>query len=134
MFSDFAKQFVELEEENARLKLELEEARKLAADAHLRVDVAEKDKAKIKKSLDKEVAAREEAKTKIDEKEVQLRHAVESLLNEFFRTFVAAFDFSALFVISFSSLCFPVATDIPVNRAARLRIELLEDSIVFAVD
>ena len=83
MVSDFAKQFVEMEEENVRLKAELATAKKLAADARLKADVLEKDKAKLKKSLDKEVEARESAKAAIAEKEVRLRQAVESLLGKF---------------------------------------------------
>src|SRR4051812_40914744 len=83
MISDFMKQFVELEEENVRLKLEFEEAKKLAADARLKADIAENDNAKMKKILDKEIASREEAKAKIEEKEVQLRNTVESLLSKF---------------------------------------------------
>src|SRR3954447_23414695 len=85
MISDFAKKFMELEEENAKLKLELEEAKKLAVDARLKADIAEKEKAKMKKSLDKEVAAREEAKAKTADQEVQLRNAIGSLLSKFHR-------------------------------------------------
>ena len=58
MVSNFAKQFVEMEEENVRLKEELATAKKLVVDAHLKADALEKDKAKLKKSLDKEVEAR----------------------------------------------------------------------------
>src|SRR4051812_44441158 len=83
MISDFVKQFVEMEEENVRLKLELAEAKKLPTDARLKADMAEKDRVKLKKSLDKEIASREAAKATIDEKEVRLRLSVESLLSEF---------------------------------------------------
>src|SRR4051812_9275227 len=98
MISDITKQFVELEEENVRLKRELEEAKKLAADARLKADVAEKDRAKMKKNLDKEIASRDEAKAKIEEKEVQLRNAVESLLSKFLRN---------IFMNRYCSFCFP---------------------------
>ena len=83
MVSDFAKQFVEMEEENVQLKAELATMKKLVADARLKADVMEKDKAKLKKSLDKEIEARESAKAAIAGKEVQLHQAVESLLSKF---------------------------------------------------
>ena len=90
MVSEFAKQFVEMEDENARLKMELaaakasaEEANKLAAKARLDVDVMKKEMGKLRKNLDKELKAKEDAKASTEEKEEQLRKAVESLLSKF---------------------------------------------------
>ena len=48
MVSDFAKQFVEMEEENVRLKDELAAAKTLVVDEHLKNDVLEKEVAKLK--------------------------------------------------------------------------------------
>src|SRR4051794_2422145 len=111
MISDFAKQFVEMEEENVRLKLEVAEAKKLATDAWLKADVVEKDRAKLKKSLDKEVVSREATEAKIDEKGVQLRRAIESLLSKFFGIFsyiyVVASAFLDIVVILLLSLFLP---------------------------
>ena len=83
MVSDFAKQFVGMEEENARLRAELATAKKLVVDAHLKADALEKDNVKLKKNLDEEVEAKESDKVAIAEKEVRLRQAVESLLGKF---------------------------------------------------
>ena len=91
MVSEFATQFVKMEEENARLKTELaalkasaEEVKKLAADARLKADLLEKEKGKLKKSLEKELKAKESAKTATEEREEQLRQVVESLISKFF--------------------------------------------------
>src|SRR3954463_3507552 len=83
MVSDFGEQFVKLEEENAGLKRELAEAKRLAADAQSRVEAADKEKAKLQKVLDKEIAAKEAAMTKIADQEARLHNAVESLLSKF---------------------------------------------------
>ena len=69
MVFDFAKQFVGMEEENARLRAELVAAKMLVVDAHLKVDALKKDNAKLKKSVDKEVEAKESDKVAIAEKE-----------------------------------------------------------------
>lgn len=96
MVSEFAKQCLEMEEENARLKTELaaakasaEQANKLAAKARLDVDVMKKEMGKLKKKLDKELKAKEDAKASTEEKEEQLRKAVESLLSEFLGSFLS---------------------------------------------
>ena len=98
MVSEFAKQFVEMEDENARLKTELaaakasaEEANKLAAKARLDVDVMKKEMGKLRKNLDKELKAKEDAKASTEEKEEQLRKAVESLLSKFSGSFLCIF-------------------------------------------
>ena len=90
MVSDFASQFVQMEDENARLKIELaaakasaEEANKLAASARLKVDVLEKDIGKLRKSLDKEIMAKENAKVSTEEREERLRKSIEFLLGKF---------------------------------------------------
>ena len=72
MVSDFAKQFVEMEEENVRLKNELAAAKTLVVDEHLKNDKLEKEVAKLKKSLDKEVKARESAKAVLAGSETRL--------------------------------------------------------------
>ena len=89
MVSEFAKQFVEMEEESARLKTELaaakasaEEANKLAASARMKVDVLEKDIGKLRKNLEKELKAKEAAKTSTEDREERLRKAIESLLGK----------------------------------------------------
>ena len=84
MVSDFAKQFVEMEEENVRLKNELAAAKTLVVDEHLKNDKLEKEVAKLKKSLDKEVKARESAKAALAGSETRLHEAAESLLGESF--------------------------------------------------
>src|SRR4051794_23299375 len=58
---------------------------------------------------------------------------LESLF-EFSYIHVVASGFLDTDMILLSSLFLPAAADIPVDRAARLRVELLEDSIAFAVD
>ena len=83
MVSDFVKQFVEMEEENIQLKMELATTKKLLVDAHLKADALEKDNVKLKKSLDEEIEAKESDKAAIAEKEGRLRLAVEALLGKF---------------------------------------------------
>ena len=82
MVSDFAKQFVEMEEENIRLKNELAAAKTLVVDEHLKNDALEKEVTKLKKSLDKEVKARESAKATLAGNATWLHEAAESLLGE----------------------------------------------------
>ena len=136
MVYDFAKQFVGMEEENARLRAELAAAKKLVVDAHLKVDALEKDNAKLKKSLDKEVEARESDNAAIAEKEVRLRQAIESLLGKFSWINACIHDVAFIFLGNCLNCftCLTVAADIPVDRTGHLRVESLQDSIAFAID
>src|SRR4051812_24049425 len=79
-----------MEEENARLKTELaatktlaEEANKLAAKARLDAVVMKMEIGMLRKTLDKELKAQEDAKASTEENEEQIRTAVESLLSKF---------------------------------------------------
>ena len=122
MVSEFATQFVKMEEENARLKTELaaakasaEEAKKLAADARLKADLLEKEKGKLKKSLEKELKAKELAKTATEEREEQLRQAVESLLSKFFWIVLCIFAVASdlLKVVLIASFVFQLLPILP---------------------
>ena len=96
MVSDFADQFVKMEAENAQLRKELmaakastewiEAANKLAEEAWQKNEDLEKELAKVKAELEKEVELREKTKARAEMREDQLRQSIESLLGTLGRT------------------------------------------------
>ena len=82
MVSEFADQLVKIEAENARLKAELKASGKLVVDETLKNDKLEKEVAKLKKDLDKEVKARKSAESALGQ-ETKLQESIEALLGEF---------------------------------------------------
>ena len=82
MVSEFADQLVKIEAENTRLKAELKASGKLVVDETLKNDKLEKEVAKLKKDLDKEVKARKSAESVLGQ-ETKLHESIEALLGEF---------------------------------------------------
>ena len=82
MVSEFADQLVKIEAENARLKAELKASGKLVVDETLKNGKLEKEVAKLKKDLDKEVKARKSAESALGQ-ETKLHESIEALLGEF---------------------------------------------------
>ena len=82
MVSEFADQLVKIEAENARLKAELKASGNLVVDETLKNDKLEKEVAKLKKDLDKEVKARKSAESALGQ-ETKLQESIEALLGEF---------------------------------------------------
>ena len=82
MVSEFADQLVKIEAENGRLKAELKASGKLVVDETLKNDKLEKEVAKLKKDLDKEVKARKSAESALGQ-ETKLQESIEALLGEF---------------------------------------------------
>ena len=82
MVSEFADQLVKIEAENARLKAELKTSGKLVVDEALKNDKLEKEMAKLKKDLDKEVKARKVAESALGQ-ETKLNESIEALLGKF---------------------------------------------------
>ena len=81
MVSEFADQLVKIEAENARLKAELKASGKLVVDETLKNDKLEKELAKLKKDLDKEVKARKSAESALGQ-ETKLHESIEALLGK----------------------------------------------------
>ena len=82
MVSEFADQLVKIEAENTRLKAELKASGKLVVDETLKNDKLEKEVAKLKKDLDKEVKARKAAESALGQ-ETKLNESIEALLGKF---------------------------------------------------
>ena len=82
MVSEFADQLVKIEAENARLKAELKTSGKLVVDEALKNGKLEKEVAKLKKDLDREVKARKSADSALGQ-ETELHESIEALLGKF---------------------------------------------------
>ena len=83
MVSEFADQLVKIEAENGRLKAELKASGKLVVDEALKNDKLEKEMAKLKKDLDKEVKARKLAESALGQA-TKLHESIEALLGKIF--------------------------------------------------